>query len=276
MRSLFTLMFGRTQSPVALSSAGVPQADTAVAPPTLPQPASRAQTYEIPMDQHRQFPAAALSQDGLQPTGAAQLCVIHRNAGVQRAAEALQRELHRLVDASALGIIAQAVRRTDGDVTSLTPEQVLASLQQMRAEVTGEITAAGVERTVHLRAFHDVLAPVQQLREVVAQRAAAASAEAQTLRWRLDALDQWRPGHAPDRHQALRQHLNDEQLAALGVVDNVTAIAEIRARLAALNEFVAACAAFHADEHFDVRHLDGHGFGAEIEAARDAGAVLPA
>ncbi|MEO6279185.1 hypothetical protein [Roseateles sp.] len=225
----------------------------------------------------RQYPAAALSRDDLQPAQVARICVLHRDPHIQRAIVDVQREVCRLVEASGLGLMAQALERAGGEaIEHITPAQVLAGLHELRDEAVAEAALAADERALHARTFRDALAPILMLRDLVSQRGAQAKAEAWTLRQKVQALSEWRPGQPNDRAVALRQHLSDEQLAALGVVDNPTQVAELKERLVTLDATVRACDAFCADDHFDPRHLDGLGFESDIDAARAAGAVLPA
>ena len=193
---------------VPTSSPAAPLSDTVSQMPAPPFPAA--------MNQHRRLPPAALSQADLAPGEASSLCLIYRDGRVQCAADALRHDLQRLIEAGTLGLIAEAVQRARNEASHLAPENVLAALLAMRAEVVEEIATMAVERAAHSAKLRDAMAPIQALRNQVAQREADAQSEAAALRRQLQAFDEWRPGSGHDRRYALSLHLSAAQMAALG------------------------------------------------------------
>jgi len=270
MRDLLVSFFNRRKDAIPAAASD----DNPSAVVTPPETNTPTQECADPMNKHRQFPAAALSQSGLAPIEVAQLCVVHRNVDVQYAAEALRRELHQLVDASLLGFVAEASHRVSRDGAQLTAENVLATLQLMLADVAGEITAARDEAASHGAAIRHAMAPLQPLLSAVARRAAVASTERDALLRRVQGLSQGAPLSGAQRYQELARHLTVDQIAKLGIaqpdVDNSAAIAATRVRIAELDHLLAGCAAFHVRPGFNVDHLAGLGFDAEIEATRAA------
>jgi len=250
------------------------QADAPQDSPVQQQPHDHAPMHT---PQHRRFAAAALSQPDLRPAEAVSLCLVHIDQKVNVMTLMLQQDLHRLVDASALGLIAEAARRSGVAITDVTAEQVQAGLQAIRDEVNQEIATAREERAAHEATFRDAFGPTQRLRNAVAQKAAAAGTEATVLRAKVAALNSYRPGESPNnRSNVLRNLLSPKEFAAIGVPDSEAAMADMNARIAALDALVTACARFNADTRFSVHHLQSLGFDAEIEEFRAAQEVHPA
>jgi hypothetical protein len=233
-------------------------------------------TTETPMNcprhEKRLLPIAALTRPGLSRQDVVRLGLVHLDPIINRAVQVLAHDLHRLIDASSLGLIAWAVDRSGVPLSQLTAADLTTSLKALADQVGSEIEAAGLEHRQHNAAFRDAFAPIARLRAAVGNRVAEARVEAQLLRDRLLAMDRYLPDGVHNRDRALRALLSPAECAAIGLEDAATSIAEMNARLAKLDALLLASARFEADG-FDVSHLAGLGFDAEIEAA---GAVAEA
>lgn len=225
------------------------------------------------MTEHRLLPAAMLSQAGLSPEDVIRLGFAHLDPIIQRAAQVLAHDLRSLVGESGLSLVALAAQRSGVPPAELTAGDVIAGFKVLRAQVATEIESARLERSTHQAAFRAALAPVAGLRNAVGERAAKARAEAAILRERVVAAERY--DSADSRERNLRTLLSPSQCEAVGLGDNAARVAAMTARLATLDAFVVACDRFEED-NFNVAHLAGLGFDAEIEASRAAVDVHPA
>ncbi|MDR7295452.1 hypothetical protein J2X16_000773 [Pelomonas aquatica] len=277
MRAAIRALFRREPAIAMLAAADTltPATPPIEQPHLAARPCAAPTTMTAPMTERRLLPAAMLSQAGPTPAEAARLGLIHHDVIVQRAVQVLAHDMHRLVDASGLGLIALAAQRSGVPLSELTAADITASFQALATQLSHEIEAAGLERAAHYAAFREAFAPISRLRTVVGNRAAEAKAEARVIRERVAAMDRHLYDGVNNRDKNLRAMLTPAECAAIGLGDNAASVAAMTARLAALDAFAVACDRFEADD-FNVTHLAGLGFDAEIEATRAAAGAQPA
>lgn len=260
-----------TASPVAASKS-----------PSVPQPHIKPQSALYAPAKHMQAPTmfaltdSPLTRFDLTTAQTDAMDSAYRSSSVQNAAAAVRFKLLKLVEATALrSEMNRAIAGMDPD--AVAPDAVVAVLRQRVTELEDLIEAAKEDHARHDAASKARIRRLAPLTSAVSDRLAQATSERQSLIRQLQALQNAAalPVDGGARYEALRAlHLNDQQIAALGVHepdrDFDAKQAALRERLPALNAEIAQLEAFSTDPLKRGHHLAGLGFEALIEQVHGA------
>lgn len=207
------------------------------------------------------------------------LDLVFSNDRVQRAASQLHLKRTRLFEVAGFrSAIAEAVSTTH-EPTAVTPEQVVAILDRMAAEVDDEVAAVREDRARHDARHKARLERLTPLRRAVSGRVGALVSERVHCLERIDALRRaatMTDGAAQRHANLVAVGLTSEQIIGLGLVAQAPADQEaaIRARMNVIDAQIAPLRTFLADES-DVTPLAGLDFEVLVNA-RNAAEQEPA
>ena len=209
------------------------------------------------------------------------LDLVFTHSEVQRAAGRLHLKRQRLLEAAGFrSAIAEGIAAVGGPMSSITPEQVIAALEQASREVDDEIDCVREDRAQHDARHKGRLQRLAPLSNAVSVRATALTNERETCIRHIDAgrrAATMTAGAANLRYANLvAAGLTREQINALGPSAQPSEVqeAKLKDRVAAIGDDLALLLAFQADER-DVTPLVGLGFDALIDA-RNAAEQIPA
>jgi len=225
---------------------------------------------------HRITSLATLSRPGLSSADKLRITIVSDDAYVSRAAHDAQSQLRLLVDACVHNLVAAAIDRAGGPLSSVEPLTVVRALEDLSREIGAEVRVVKEERAAHRDIRLQSYSMIQPLRSEVSARCGAAIQERDLLRARIDALERPRPNDGAHRTAKLvEMGLALEQIAALGFekadLDRQGFITTARERITVLDGQIAQMKAFSGDPYRDPVHLAGlDGFADFIEAQRAA------
>jgi hypothetical protein len=219
---------------------------------------------------------ATFSRPGLSAVEKLRITIVSDDADVSRAAHGAQEQLRLLVDACVHNLIAAAIDRAGGTLSSVEPSTVVRALEDITREIGAEVRAVKEEGATHRDVRLQSYSIIQPLRSAVSAQCGAAIQERDTLRRRIDALERPMPNDGAYRTAKLvEMGLALEQIAALGFekadLDRQGFITTARERITVLDGQITRMKAFCGDPYRDPAHLAGlDGFADFIEAQRAA------